>query len=55
VEVEEVVEVVVGLFHLYLYLEVVEVGFGDCGFVHQYLQRFPFSSGRTFEFLNLPS
>jgi len=35
VEVEEVVEVeVVGLFHLYLYPEVVELGFGACKFLH---------------------
>jgi len=41
VEVEEVVEVVVGLFHLYLYLDAVEIWFGACGFLHQYPQRFP--------------
>jgi len=41
VEVEEVVDVMVGLFHLYLYLDVVEVGFSACGFLHQYSERFP--------------
>jgi len=39
VEVEEVVEVeVVGLFSLYLYPDVVEVGFGACEFLQQYPQ-----------------
>ena len=43
-EVEGVVEEeVVGLFYLYLYLNVVEVGFGASRFLHQYPQRFPFS------------
>jgi len=36
-----VVEVLEGLFHLCLYLDVVEVGFGACGLLHQYTQRFP--------------
>ena len=41
-EVEVVVEVeVVGLFHLCLYLDEVEVGFGAGEFLHQYPQRFP--------------
>jgi len=33
--------VVVGLFHLYLYPDVVEVGLSACEFLHQYPQRFP--------------
>jgi len=37
-----VVEVeLVGLSHLYLYPNVVEVGFGASVFLHQYPQRFP--------------
>jgi len=39
-EVEVVVEVVLGLFHLYPYLDVLEVGFSACAFLHQYPLRF---------------
>ena len=39
------VEVVVGLFHLYLYLDIMEVGFGAYGFLHQYPQKFPIFVG----------
>jgi len=53
-EVGEEVEVVevVGIFHLYFYPDIEEVGFGACESLINIIRDSPFSFCRTFEVLN---